>query len=184
MFRFDTLLAALFAFALSASAQAGETTNEPALHASAVAATTSMADEQAAAPDAIAGETRSSLLAATLDNSLSLIGIRYKRGGQSPLTGFDCSGFVGHVFQGMGLTLPRSAKEISQTGQTVEKDELKPGDLVFFNTMRRKFSHVGIYLGANLFLHSPRTGGKVRVDDMTKKYWTRAYNGARRVSVE
>ena len=118
-----------------------------------------------------------------INRALDLIGIRYRRGGTEPETGFDCSGFVGHVFrEGLGLILPRSSKELSQEGETVAKDELKPGDLVFFNTMRHAFSHVGIYLGNNLFVHAPRFGGQVRVEDMRESYWAKRYNGARRVS--
>ncbi|MRR51380.1 MAG: peptidoglycan endopeptidase [Rhodocyclaceae bacterium] len=119
----------------------------------------------------------------TLDSALDLIGIRYKRGGNSPETGFDCSGFVRHVFkEGMGIYLPRSSKEIAKTSEEVDKQELQPGDLVFFNTMRRAFSHVGIYLGDNKFVHSPRAGGKVRIEDLRERYWTKRFNGARRVA--
>jgi cell wall-associated NlpC family hydrolase len=119
----------------------------------------------------------------TLDSALDLIGIRYKRGGSSPETGFDCSGFVRHVFkEGMGIYLPRSSKEIAKTSEEVDKRELQPGDLVFFNTMRRTFSHVGIYLGDNKFVHSPRAGGKVRIEDLRERYWTKRFNGARRVA--
>ena len=118
-----------------------------------------------------------------LQQALDLIGIRYKRGGSSPETGFDCSGFVSHVFkEGLGLYLPRSSRAISQAGEVVAKTELRPGDLVFFNTMRRTFSHVGIYLGDNLFVHAPRSGAKVRIEDMSERYWAKRYNGARRVS--
>jgi len=117
-----------------------------------------------------------------LEQALDLIGIRYKRGGSSPETGFDCSGFVSHVFkEGLGLYLPRSSREISKAGEVVDKTELQPGDLVFFNTMRRTFSHVGIYLGDNLFVHAPRPGAKVRIEDMRGRYWAKRYNGARRV---
>lgn len=120
-----------------------------------------------------------------MDSALNLIGIRYRRGGQNPETGFDCSGFVGHVFQeSLGLVLPRSAKEISKTGDTVARNELKPGDLVFFNTMRKAFSHVGIYLGEGMFVHAPRSGGKIRVEDMQTQYWVKRYNGARRLTPE
>jgi cell wall-associated NlpC family hydrolase len=119
----------------------------------------------------------------TLDKALGLLGIRYRWGGSAPDTGFDCSGFVRHVFQqGIGLDLPRSAREQSKTGEPVGKDELQPGDLVFFNTMRRAFSHVGIYLGDNLFVHAPRRGGRVRVEDMSARYWTKRFNGARRLT--
>jgi len=118
-----------------------------------------------------------------IEQALDLIGIRYKRGGSTPETGFDCSGFVSHVFkEGLGLYLPRSSREISKAGEVVDKHELQPGDLVFFNTMRRTFSHVGIYLGDNLFVHAPRSGAKVRIEDMRGSYWAKRYNGARRVS--
>jgi cell wall-associated NlpC family hydrolase len=119
----------------------------------------------------------------TLDKALDLLGIRYRWGGSRPETGFDCSGFVRHVFrEGLGLDLPRSAREQSRTGEPVDRDELQPGDLVFFNTMRRAFSHVGIYLGDNLFVHAPRRGGRIRVEDMSGRYWTKRFNGARRVA--
>jgi cell wall-associated NlpC family hydrolase len=119
---------------------------------------------------------------ATLDQALEYLGIRYKRGGESPETGFDCSGFVRHVYnETLGLVLPHNARAISQTGARVEKAELQPGDLVFFNTMRKAFSHVGIYLGDNQFVHAPRSGARVRVEDMSDTYWARRYNGARRV---
>jgi cell wall-associated NlpC family hydrolase len=118
----------------------------------------------------------------TLDQAMEYLGIRYRRGGSSPETGFDCSGFVRHVFnESLGLLLPRNALGMSKAGEVVDKQELMPGDLVFFNTMRRTFSHVGIYLGNNLFVHAPRSGAKVRIEDMTDKYWSRRFNGARRV---
>jgi cell wall-associated NlpC family hydrolase len=120
---------------------------------------------------------------ATLDKALDLLGIRYRRGGSTPESGFDCSGFVSHVFhEGLGLELPHSAREMSKTGDPVTKDELQPGDLVFFNTMRRAFSHVGIYLGDNLFVHAPRRGAFVRIEDMSGRYWTKRFNGARRIA--
>ena len=113
---------------------------------------------------------------------LELVGINYRRGGANPDSGLDCSGFVQVVFKdAVGLLLPRTAKEQSEVGNIIDKNELKPGDLVFFNTMRRAFSHVGIYLGDNRFMHSPRTGAEVRVEDMSQSYWVKRYNGARRV---
>lgn len=113
---------------------------------------------------------------------LELVGINYRRGGTNPDTGLDCSGFVQVVFRdAVGKLLPRTAKEQSQVGDVVDKKELKPGDLVFFNTMRRAFSHVGIYLGDNRFMHAPRTGAEIRVEDMSQSYWVKRYNGARRV---
>jgi len=113
---------------------------------------------------------------------LELVGINYRRGGTNPDSGLDCSGFVQLVFKdAIGKLLPRTAREQSEVGNVVDKSELKPGDLVFFNTMRRAFSHVGIYLGDNRFLHAPRTGAEIRVEDMSQSYWVKRYNGARRV---
>ncbi|MCE9570709.1 MAG: C40 family peptidase [Rhodocyclales bacterium] len=118
-----------------------------------------------------------------IDQAMDLLGIRYRRGGSSPEAGFDCSGFVSHVFrEGVGLILPRSSREMSKSGQEISKDELRPGDLVFFNTMRRAFSHVGIYVGDNQFVHAPRSGGRVRIEDLRDGYWTKRFNGARRVN--
>ena len=115
-------------------------------------------------------------------NALSLTGIRYKYGGNSPETGFDCSGFVRYVFnQAANLTLPRSALEMSRLGVQVSKNELQPGDLVFFNTMKSAFSHVGIYVGDNRFIHSPSSGGAVRVENMQSTYWAKHFNGAKRI---
>lgn len=99
-----------------------------------------------------------------------MIGVRYRWGGNTPDSGLDCSGFVRYVFQDtLGLALPRRAEEMSRLGEKVRVSDLKPGDLVFFNTMRRTFSHVGIYIGDNKFVHSPSTGSTIRVDDMTIK---------------
>jgi cell wall-associated NlpC family hydrolase len=113
---------------------------------------------------------------------LELVGINYRRGGTDPDSGLDCSGFVQLVFKdAVGMLLPRTAREQSEVGNIVDKKELKPGDLVFFNTMRRAFSHVGIYLGDNRFLHAPRTGAEIRVEDMSQGYWVKRYNGARRI---
>lgn len=114
--------------------------------------------------------------------AISLEGTPYKFGGTSPNTGFDCSGFVGHVFrQSLGKTLPRSSEEISRVGREQESDELQPGDLVFFNTLNRSYSHVGIYLGDGQFIHSPSTGKSVSIANMNESYWRKRYNGARRV---
>ena len=118
-----------------------------------------------------------------IDQAMDLLGIRYRRGGTSPEAGFDCSGFVSHVFrEGLGLILPRSSKEMSRSGDAIGQDELRPGDLVFFNTMRKAFSHVGIYLGDNQFVHAPRSGGRVRIEDLRDGYWIKRFNGARRLN--
>lgn len=113
---------------------------------------------------------------------LEYVGIEYRRGGINPDSGLDCSGFVQVVFRdAVGKLLPRTAREQSKVGDAVGKHELKAGDLVFFNTMRRAFSHVGIYLGDNRFMHAPRPGSEIRVEDMSKSYWVKRYNGARRI---
>jgi cell wall-associated NlpC family hydrolase len=114
--------------------------------------------------------------------AIGFLGIPYLRGGNSAETGFDCSGFVRAIFkETLGLVLPRSADQQAHATQKIDKSELKPGDLVFFNTMKRTFSHVGIYLGDNKFIHSPRTGSSVRIEDMRIPYWNVRFDGARRV---
>lgn len=114
--------------------------------------------------------------------AMSLIGIHYRRGGSSPEHGLDCSGLVRYVFrQAQGTELPRTSAELSQVGQHVDKQDLQPGDLVFFNTLRRTFSHVGIYLGDNKFIHAPSSGGAVRIENMDMSYWKARFNGARRI---
>jgi len=115
--------------------------------------------------------------------SLSFIGVNYRRGGETPERGFDCSGFVRHVFrEAVGLVLPRTSREISRVGETIPPKDLRPGDLVFYNTRRAGFSHVGIYLGEHRFVHAPATGGEVRIEDMRTAYWVKRFNGARRVA--
>ena len=117
-----------------------------------------------------------------VSEAMNHLGVRYAYGGNSPDKGFDCSGLVSFVArQSLGLRLPRSAAEIAAISQQVESRELVAGDLVFFNTMGRKYSHVGIYVGGNKFVHSPSAGGVVRVDDMQMAYWAKRYNGARRL---
>jgi len=114
--------------------------------------------------------------------ALALIGVNYKYGGSSPDRGFDCSGLVSHVFQEViGLTLPRNSQAMSKVGEKVDKTELQPGDLVFFNTRRFAFSHVGIYLGDNSFIHAPNRRSSVKVASIDGKYWKKRFNGARRL---
>ncbi|MBV7426739.1 C40 family peptidase [Acidovorax sp. sif1233] len=116
-------------------------------------------------------------------NAMGFLGVPYKRGGNSAETGFDCSGFVRAMYeQTVGLLLPRRADQQAAATQVIDKKELQPGDLVFFNTMRRNFSHVGIYVGDNKFIHAPRSGAEIRVEDMGVAYWARRFNGARRVA--
>ena len=115
--------------------------------------------------------------------AMNFLGVPYRRGGSSTEAGFDCSGFTRHVFEmSLGLVLPRRADEQARAPGmfAIKREELKPGDLVFFNTLKRAFSHVGIYIGDGKFIHSPRTGAEVRVEDMRLAYWARRFNGARR----
>lgn len=115
-------------------------------------------------------------------NAMGFLGVAYRRGGSSADTGFDCSGFVRAMYQQtVGLLLPRSADQQAAATQKIDKTELQPGDLVFFNTLRRTFSHVGIYVGEGKFIHSPRSGSQVRVEDMGTSYWRTRFDGARRV---
>ena len=117
-----------------------------------------------------------------VSTAIGFLGIPYLRGGNSAETGFDCSGFVRAIYkETIGLVLPRSADQQANATQKIDKSELKPGDLVFFNTMKRTFSHVGIYLGDNKFIHSPRSGASVRIEDMRIPYWNVRFDGARRV---
>jgi cell wall-associated NlpC family hydrolase len=115
-------------------------------------------------------------------NALGFLGVPYRRGGSSAETGFDCSGFVKSMYeQTVGLILPRKAEQQAAATQRIDKADLQPGDLVFFNTMRRAFSHVGIYIGEGKFVHSPKPGSEVRIESMSLSYWTRRFDGARRV---
>jgi hypothetical protein len=116
--------------------------------------------------------------------AMGFLGVPYRRGGNSVETGFDCSGFVRAIYeQTVGLILPRRANEQAAATQVIDKRDLQPGDLVFFNTLRRAFSHVGIYVGDGKFIHSPKPGAQVRVEDMNGSYWQRRFDGARRVLV-
>lgn len=116
--------------------------------------------------------------------AMGFLGVPYRRGGNSVETGFDCSGFVKAMYeQTVGLVLPRRANEQAAVTQTIDRKELQPGDLVFFNTLHRAFSHVGIYVGNGKFIHSPKPGAEVRVEDMGVNYWARRFDGARRVPV-
>ncbi|MFZ3174929.1 MAG: NlpC/P60 family protein [Thiobacillus sp.] len=116
--------------------------------------------------------------------AVSLIGSPYRLGGISPETGLDCSGFVGHVFrQTIGIVLPRDSHAISKAAQPLAKTELLPGDLVFFNTLNRAFSHVGIYLGDDRFVHAPSSrSGAVMVSNLNDRYWRERFDGAGRVT--
>ena len=116
--------------------------------------------------------------------AMGFLGVPYRRGGSSVDTGFDCSGFVKAMYeQTVAVILPRRANEQAAATQKIDRQELQPGDLVFFNTLRRAFSHVGIYIGNNKFIHSPKPGAQVRVEDMGVPYWSTRFDGARRVNL-
>lgn len=117
-----------------------------------------------------------------LIHAISMVGVKYKYGGNSVESGFDCSGFVRHVFaESIAMELPRSAYAMGKLGAAVQRDNLQPGDLVFHNTLHRAFSHVGIYLGEGRFVHAPSRGKSVEIVDMSDSYWKKHYSGARRL---
>lgn len=119
-----------------------------------------------------------------VEMAMKLRDIRYRRGGRAPSTGFDCSGFVQYVFaHALGIDLPDDSVSQSTAGIRVARNELKTGDLVFFHTRGKGVSHVGIYLDNGRFIHSPSTGKRVRVDELSDRYWARRYVGARRPEV-
>jgi cell wall-associated NlpC family hydrolase len=114
--------------------------------------------------------------------ALGLLGVDYRFGGETPARGLDCSGLIRYVFAEVtGVTLPRTSREMSRLGEKVALADLAPGDLVFFNTRRFAFSHVGLYLGDNRFIHAPSTGGEVEIATLSQSYWKRHFDGARRL---
>ena len=116
--------------------------------------------------------------------AMTQIGTRYRYGGKSPDTGFDCSGLVGYsASQSLGLKLPPRSDEMAKFGDNVPRSDLQVGDLVFFNTMGRRFSHVGVYIGQDQFVHSPAAGGRVRVENINERYWNKRFTGARRLDL-
>ena len=120
-----------------------------------------------------------------LMRATGLIGTRYRYGGSTPQTGFDCSGFTTWVFQhAAGIGLPRSARDqFSAAGVAIPREQLRTGDLVFFKQSGRRIDHVGIYVGEGRFVHAPSRGGSVRIDPLNMPHWQRTFEGARRVLV-
>lgn len=115
--------------------------------------------------------------------AMSLLGVAYRFGGSTPSSGLDCSGFIQYIFKkSLKINMPRTSSEMARTGKAIDRDELAPGDLVFFNTRGFANSHVGLYMGNGKFIHSPRTGKSVEVVNMNSTYWSKRYNGARRVN--
>lgn len=118
-----------------------------------------------------------------LFQALASLGVDYKWGGNTRVTGFDCSGLVAHVFkQAYGVNLPRNSAEQSREGTPVSRADLQVGDLVFFNTLRRPHSHVGIYIGDQRFVHAPKPGSVVRTETLKAGYWAKRFDGARRIA--
>ena len=127
--------------------------------------------------------TTDGLAADLVVRALALVNSPYRYGGRTP-DGFDCSGFVGYVFaEAAGLILPRRSEDIVRIGDPLERERLLAGDLVFFNTLGRRYSHVGIYIGDGRFVHAPARGGRVRVEQISDPYWRARYNAARRLGV-
>ncbi|KXU91396.1 hydrolase Nlp/P60 [Paraburkholderia monticola] len=115
--------------------------------------------------------------------AMSLVGVPYRWGGNTPDSGFDCSGLVRYVVQrAASVDLPRTTAEMSGRGESIEPDEIAPGDLIFFNTTGRPHSHVGIYVGKLRFVNAPSTGGTVRLDYLTNPYWAKRFDGIRRMA--
>lgn len=118
-------------------------------------------------------------------HAMGFLGVPYRWGGSSFEGGFDCSGFVQALYlQGWNVRLPRRAAEQAQATETIAREDLQPGDLVFFNTLGARYSHVGLYIGEGRFIHSPRAGASIRMESMGASYWQRRFNGARRVVPE
>lgn len=131
---------------------------------------------EAVSADASRSDARSHVLV----RALTLLDTPYRYGGSSPESGFDCSGLVRYVYS-VAMNLPRRSEDIGKMGEPIVRSELEPGDLVFFNTLSRAYSHVAIYIGEGRFLHAPARGGKVRIEALDDQYWRSRFNGARRV---
>ena len=114
--------------------------------------------------------------------AISLADTPYRYGGNNADSGFDCSGYVRHVYaKTLAIRLPRTSNQISRVGIALDRDQLRPGDLVFYNTQHRPNSHVGLYIGDGKFVHAPKSGERIRVERMSLDYWKTRYNGARRI---
>ncbi|MFZ1416934.1 MAG: C40 family peptidase [Burkholderiaceae bacterium] len=118
-----------------------------------------------------------------LGKAMQLIGVKYRFGGTNPETGLDCSGYVQYVYKSsVGVNLPRTAAEQARMGERVATSEVRPGDMVFFNTRGFNNSHVGIYVGNGMFVHAPNSRSRVRFDSLESGYWKTKFTGVRRVS--
>jgi hypothetical protein len=132
-------------------------------------------------PDAVSPEVCTRCVAAVLRAAMSQLGARYIHGAADPSRGFDCGGLVMYSYQaGCGSALPHGSKALYETGQKVAKEDLRPGDLVFFRFPRVGW-HVGIYVGNDEFIHAPNHKRVVSVNSLLSKAYTVTYMGARRV---
>lgn len=169
----------------AAAAQAAPTPNVLALPGPAAIAspdTAPLAAQLAALQQAKDAPGNASLVNTVLQRAFSLLGTPYRWGGNSPDSGFDCSGLVGYVFRTIGIDLPRVSRAMAGEGTKVaSRDALAEGDLVFFGR-RGRIDHVGIYIGDGQFLHAPRTGRDVTVSSLTSGYWAQKYLEARRIT--
>lgn len=116
-----------------------------------------------------------------IGTALNLRGVPYRNGGSDP-NGFDCSGFTQYVFAQHGLALPRETREQFQVGEKIKLEDVRTGDLVFFHTVARGASHVGIAVSDDEFVHAPSTAGVVRVEHLSSAYWSKRFIAARRVA--
>jgi cell wall-associated NlpC family hydrolase len=151
-------------------------------HAFAALGIVAMSFAQAADAADAADRNDSGLRSDIVVRALTLIDTPYRYGGSSPAAGFDCSGLVRYVFQSVGAPpLPRRTEDIGKVGEPIMRSQLQPGDLVFFNTLSRAYSHVAIYIGDGRFLHAPARGGRVRIEALDDRYWRARFDGARRL---
>lgn len=177
-----TLMIALLASSLQSMAAPGEDDSLGAFLQTRLAQEEAPAQTIRTSFDAPAERTH--IMSDVVVTALGYLDRPYVYGGQNMDNGFDCSGFVLSLFQrSLGLKLPRTAADQARATKKIDHKELTPGDLVFFNTMRRKFSHVGIYVGEGRFIHSPRAGASIRIESMNSTYWKKRFNGAHRVAV-
>lgn len=133
-----------------------------------------------APPPADRPEPTLTLVQTILQTALGLRGVPYRNGGSDP-GGFDCSGFTQYVFAQVGTHLPRDTREQFQKGAKIKRDDLQPGDLVFFATTSKHVSHVGIVLDDTHFVHAPNARGVVRIESMELPYWKRRFVGVKRM---
>ncbi len=126
-------------------------------------------------------DSNKDIIGNVLLQAMSLMGIAYKWGGNTPEAGMDCSGFIRYVFKkSLGITLPRTAREMSKIGKKIPLEEIQAGDLIFFNTRRGSNTHIGMYIGNNQFIQSPNTGSQIQITNLVG-YWRNHINGVKRI---